>query len=117
MTALNNQQVGDPLLLECNVTTVRGITSSVDIVWSTNDTEIGGAEDVSGEVLGNTVVYRNIINGSTSGLILSEGDNGISYKCHLREFKAITVDDIFKLSKLFAQWDLKNQSKITFNVR
>jgi len=33
VTALNNQQVGDPLLLKCNVTTVRGITSSVDIVW------------------------------------------------------------------------------------
>ena len=100
VTALNNQQVGDPLLLECNVTTVRGITSSVDIVWSTNGTEVGGAKDVSGEVVGNKVVYRNVFNGSTRGLILSEGDNGISYECH-GELETISVNDVFKLSKLF----------------
>ena len=78
MTALNNQQVGDPLLLECIVTTVRGIISSVDIVWSTNGTEVGGAEDVSGEVVGNTVVYRNVYNSEIS---LWEHDNRTTYQC------------------------------------
>ena len=34
LTAPNTQIVGQSLILECSVTTVRGITSRVDIVWS-----------------------------------------------------------------------------------
>ena len=34
MTAPNTQIVGQSLALECSVTTVRGITSRVDVVWS-----------------------------------------------------------------------------------
>ena len=64
VTTLNNQQVGDPLLLECNVTTVRGITSSVDIVWITNDEEVRRVNNVSGKTVGNTVVYSNVYNPS-----------------------------------------------------
>ena len=37
VTALNTQTVGQSLTLQCNVTTVRGITSRVDIVWSNDD--------------------------------------------------------------------------------
>ena len=33
---LNTQIVGQSLILECSVTTVRGITSRVDIVWRNN---------------------------------------------------------------------------------
>ena len=109
VTALNNQQVGDPLLLECNVTTVRGITSSVDIEWSANGTEVGGARDVPGEAVGNTMVYRNVFNGSR--LILSKEHDGVSCECHLGEPKAISVNHVFKLSKLFliiSRWDCKN---------
>jgi len=36
VTAPNTQTVGQPLTLTCNVTTVRGITSGIDIVWSGN---------------------------------------------------------------------------------
>ena len=57
MTVLNNQQVGDPLLLECNVTTVRGITSSVDIVWSTIDEVVRRVGSIPFD---NLVVYRNV---------------------------------------------------------
>ena len=62
VTALNNQQVGDPLLLECNVTTVRGITSSADIVWITNGEEVRRANNASGKTVGNSVVYSNVYN-------------------------------------------------------
>ena len=34
VTAPSTQRVGQPLTLTCNATTVRGITSRVDIVWS-----------------------------------------------------------------------------------
>ena len=46
MTALNTQTpynaqtVGQSLTLQCEVTTVRGITSRVDIVWSSDGTEL-----------------------------------------------------------------------------
>ena len=33
---LNNETVGQPLTLECGVIAVKGITSRVDIVWSSN---------------------------------------------------------------------------------
>ena len=38
--ALNNQTVGQSLTLESTITTVRGITSRVDIVWSNNGVEL-----------------------------------------------------------------------------
>ena len=37
VTASNTQIVGQSLTLECSVTTVRGITSRVDIMWSSDD--------------------------------------------------------------------------------
>ena len=33
VTVQTNQTAGEPLTLYCNVTTVRGITSRVDIMW------------------------------------------------------------------------------------
>ena len=38
VTAPNTQTVGQSLTLQCEVTTVRGITSRVDIVWSSDGT-------------------------------------------------------------------------------
>ena len=78
VTALNNQQVGDPLLLECYVTTVRGITSSVDIVWITNDEVVGRVNNISGETVDNSVVYSDTYN---NGSILSEDDDGTKCQC------------------------------------
>ena len=43
----NAQMVGQPLLLECIVITVRGITSTVDIVWSSDDVVVHTVTDVS----------------------------------------------------------------------
>ena len=40
MNILNDQIVGQPLTLDCQVSTVRGITSRVDIVWSSNGEEL-----------------------------------------------------------------------------
>ena len=47
MKALNDGATVDhPLILECNATTTRGITSSVDVVWSLNGTELERIEGV-----------------------------------------------------------------------
>ena len=42
--APNTQIVGQSLTLECSVTTVRGITSRVDIVWSSDGVELNRTE-------------------------------------------------------------------------
>ena len=47
ITILSNQTVGQPLVLECDVSTVRGITSRVDIVWSSNGEELNVIRGVS----------------------------------------------------------------------
>ena len=45
--APNNQIVSQSLTLECSVTTVRGITSRVDIVWSSDGSNLDLAKDVN----------------------------------------------------------------------
>ena len=59
MAALNNQTVGQSLTLQCEVTTVRGITSRVDIVWSSGGTELQRMNDVSSTMMSNSLVYTN----------------------------------------------------------
>ena len=57
MTALADQLVGQSLTLQCNVTTVRGITSGVEIVWSSGGTELQRTNDSSPTILNNLAVY------------------------------------------------------------
>ena len=57
MTAPNTQTVGQSLTLQCEVTTVRGITSRVDIVWSSDGTELKRMNNVSSATLDNSLVY------------------------------------------------------------
>ena len=60
MTAVNDTQtVGQSLTLQCEVTTVRGITSRVDIVWSSGDTELQRMNNVSSTMMSNSLVYTN----------------------------------------------------------
>ena len=61
VTALNNQTVGQSLMLQCKVTTVRVITSSVDIVWSSGDTELQRMRiiNVSSTAVNNSLVYTD----------------------------------------------------------
>ena len=56
INVLNNQTVGQPLILECDVTAVRGITSRVDIVWINNGSIISITENVNGSLVMNDVV-------------------------------------------------------------
>ena len=80
VTAPNTQVVGQPLTLECSVTAVRGITSRVDIVWSSDGTEIERMEGVSvSSTTGNSVVY-------TDTYIISQlntTDDGREYQCEV----------------------------------
>ena len=55
MTAPNTQTVGQSLTLQCEVTTVRGITSRVDIVWSSDGTVLRRMNDATA-TMGNPLV-------------------------------------------------------------
>ena len=58
VTAPNTQIVGQSLTLECSVTTVRGITSSVDIVWSSGVAYVETVKEVNARHSGgNAVTY------------------------------------------------------------
>ena len=48
MTAVNNQTEGQPLILQCSVTTIRDINSRVDFVWISNGIELRRVEGVVG---------------------------------------------------------------------
>ena len=72
------QVVGQPLTLECNVTAVRGITSRVDIVWSSDGIE---PQRTTGAVMHitnvNSVIYQDLYTISP----LSTNDDGTTVKC------------------------------------
>ena len=51
--------MGQSLTLQCEVTTVRGITSRVDIVWSSNGTVMRRMNDTTASTLGNSLVYTD----------------------------------------------------------
>ena len=59
VTALNTQTVGDPLELQCEVTTVRGNTSRVDIVWTSGGMELERMNGVSSTTMDNSLVYTH----------------------------------------------------------
>ena len=59
LTTPGSEIVGQSLILECSVTTVRGITSRVDIVWSSDDAELRKSEGYNtiNATTRNSVVY------------------------------------------------------------
>ena len=79
--AIDAQIVSQSLTLECNVTTVRGITSRVDLVWSSNGSElkrtIGEADDnLTSDNLLMYTDYYDILQLNTS-------DDGRVYQCEV----------------------------------
>ena len=92
VSTLDTQTVGQSLTLECNVNTVRGTTSRVDIIWSSDDTDVEIMEGSGdGRILermegvnvssttDNSVVYTDTYNISQ----LSTTDDGREYQCEV----------------------------------
>ena len=78
VTASNTQIVGQSLILECNVTTVRGITSRINIEWSIGNVMLQRTEGVDAtSTASDFVVYTNIYNISQ----VSTFDDGRVYQC------------------------------------
>ena len=79
MTALHTQTVGQSLTLQCEVTTVRGITSRVDIVWSSGGIILRRMSGVSSTTINNSLVYTH----SYTIPQLSTTDNGRMIQCEV----------------------------------
>ena len=81
VTALSNQMaVGQRLILQCSVTTIRDINSRVDFVWISNGTELKRMEGVTDESpTNNLAIY-------TDHYIISQlsiADNNSLYTCEV----------------------------------
>ena len=81
VSAPNTQTVGQSLTLQCNVTTVRGITSRVDIVWSSGGTELQRMNDVSSTTMDNSLVL--VYTDSYTISQLSTTDEGRVIQCEV----------------------------------
>ena len=80
MTVLNDTQtVGQSLTLQCEVTTVRGITSRVDIVWSSDGTVLRRINDTTATTMNNSLAYTDSYTISP----LSTTDDGRVIQCEV----------------------------------
>ena len=79
VTTLNMQTVGQSLTLQCKVTTVRGITSRVDIVWSSDGTVLRWINDTTVTTMDNSLVYTDSYTISQ----LSTTDDGRVIQCEV----------------------------------
>ena len=78
VTAAVAQIVGQSLILEANVTTVRGITSRIDIEWSIGNKTLQRTEGVNIiSAASDFVVYKDIYNITQ----VSTFDDGRVYQC------------------------------------
>ena len=74
---LGNVTIGDPLALDCTVTAVRGISSSVDIIWTTGGRVVRRVDNITADIENNSVIYTDSFEISS----LSAIDNGREYQC------------------------------------
>ena len=77
ITAPVTQRVGQSLVLSCSAIAVRGITSQVDIVWSSNGSELKTVEADVTSITNNSVKYT----GYYSIEQLNETDDGRVFQC------------------------------------
>ena len=75
---LRNLTIGDPLTLDCTVTAVRGISSSVDIIWTTGGRVVRRVDNITADIEQNdSTIYTDSFEISS----LSAIDNGREYQC------------------------------------
>ena len=69
--------IGDPLTLDCTVTAVRGISSSVDIIWTTGGRVVRRVDNITADIENDSAIYTDSFEISS----LSAIDNGTEYRC------------------------------------
>ena len=74
---LENVTVGDPLTLDCTVTAVRGISSPVDIIWTTGSRVVRRVDNITANIENDNAIYTDSFEISSISAI----DNGREYQC------------------------------------
>ena len=74
---MNVLTIGDRLTLYCTVTAVRGISSSVDIIWTTGGREVRRANNTMADENNDSAIYTDSFEISS----LTAIDNGRVYQC------------------------------------
>ena len=80
LNAPSNQTVGQSLTLESSITTVRGITSRVDIVWSSNGAEL---RRIMGATPNSTNDTSEVYEDTYDIQLLSTSDDGRVIECEI----------------------------------
>ena len=114
MTAPNTQTVGQSLTLQCNVTTVRGITSRVDIVWSSGGTELERMNGVSSTTMDNSLVYTNSY--AISQLITTDEGRVIQCEVVINASPSVMASDSITLDVTGEYWYFCINPLITFHI-
>ena len=76
-STLWNVTIGDPLTLDCTITAVRNISSSVDIIWTTGGRVIRRVDNITADIEIDHAIYSDSLEISS----LSAIDNGREYQC------------------------------------
>jgi len=76
---VGNLTIGDPLTLYCTATAVRGISSSVDIIWTTGGRVVRRVNNITADIeYDDSTIYTDSFVIISS---LSTIDNGREYQC------------------------------------
>jgi len=61
ITTANSPIIGRPLILQCSATTVRGITSRVDIIWiNGSNTQVRRVNNIAASNINTSEIYNDI---------------------------------------------------------
>jgi len=71
--------LGESVTLQCGVSTVRGIISGVDIVWSSGGTELNRTNGATATLINDSLVYTNSYTISQ----LNTSDDGRGIQCEI----------------------------------
>ena len=76
--AVSIPSIDQPLVLQCTFTIVRGITSTVDIIWTTGNTQVKRVNNVTAS---SNINFSSIYNDSFIISSLNVSDIGSVYEC------------------------------------
>ena len=77
LSVLNDQTVGQSLTLECSVLTVRGIRSTVDVIWKRDNLELESSGNINSSTANNSLLYTDTYTISQ----LSTSDEDKTFQC------------------------------------
>ena len=87
ISSTTSTEIGQPFILQCNATIiVRGITSTVDIIWTTDNTQVRRVNNVTASSHTNS---SSTYNDSLIIPSLNISDIGSAYECE------VLVDSVF----------------------